>query len=526
MEATEKVRQLLSDKWWRMNHLYKIKTKAGEIVTFKPNFVQTKHIIQRGEHRKNLILKARQFGITTLYAIELLDSAIWSSGVTCAILAHERETADRIFEIVKRAYSHLPKQLKPITRTDTKRAYDFTHSFNGAPLDSSIYVALKLRGGTVHKLHISESAYIKDRAELVAGSKQTVPLDGWISEETTANGLEDFYDTFMFYRQMQDNIRPLDYRTYFYGWNENPEYAITDIPVTDKTQEEKQLQQAYDLTDAQLAWRRFKVQELRKQNFGFGLTGEQLFKQEYPINIQEAFQSGVGSVFNQEKLDTIKDAQTLTRIRGLEAYNENPDMLKLWNNIYDLHTQIWELPIPDAEYVIGVDPSDGTGSDFGVIDVWTKDNPRQVAQFYGKVRPDELAEITATLGKFYNNAFVGVENNMIATSLFLSKIYDNYYYTVKVDERTSKRTKKIGWSTNTMTRDLMIDDFVILFEEGAITIRSAITINEMKTFVKGENGKRESAPGRHDDALFAGFVAMQMRRFYKPKARAFAKTYV
>lgn len=525
MDATAEVQRLLSDKWWRMNHLYKIKTKAGEIRTFKPNYIQTKHIIERGTHKRNLILKARQFGITTLYALELLDTALWTSGVNCAILAHERETADRIFEIVKRAYTHLPDEIKPITKTDTKRAYDFTHSFDGSPLDSSMYVALKLRGGTVHKLHISESAYIKDRAELNAGSKQAVPMDGSISEETTANGYEDFYDTYTYFRTMKDNIKPLDYRTYFYAWHENPEYVIEGEPVNDKTPEEVELQAKYDLKDSQLAWYRWKEQELRKSNVGFGLNTKQLLKQEYPSDVQEAFQSGAGSVFDLERVDRIKETPTLTRIEGIKRWGEPVylDTLQKFNSLYDLHVQFWELPEPDTDYVIGVDPSDGEGADFGVIDVWTKDTGKQVAQFYGKARPDELAEITAMMGYLYNEAFVGVENNMLATILFLSKIYDNYYYEVKVDERTNKRTKKIGWNTNTRTRDLMIDDFIIEFEESALTIRSPITINEMRTFIKNEEGKREHAVGRHDDALFAGFIARQMKRFWRAKTRVFAK---
>jgi len=165
----------LNDKGWRMTNLYKIKTKDGRLVVFKPNHVQLKHTEQRGDHRFNLILKARQFGFTTFYCIDLLDEALWVAGTTCAILGHERESVSKIFDIVKRAYTNMPEFLKPKTKTDTKSQYDFTHKFDGTPLDSSIYVALKLRSGTVQNLHITESAFIKDRQELNAGSKQAVP---------------------------------------------------------------------------------------------------------------------------------------------------------------------------------------------------------------------------------------------------------------------------------------------------------------------------------------------------------------
>ena len=162
-------------------------------MTFKPNPTQLKHLRERGNHRRNLILKYRQGGITTLYAIDELDEALWVPGMSCAIIAHEQGTLDKIFEIVKRAYENLPDLIKPETQYDNKREYTFKRRFDGVNLDSSIYVALKLRGGTVQRLHITESAYIKDRQELASGSKQAVPKDGYISEETTANGYEYFY---------------------------------------------------------------------------------------------------------------------------------------------------------------------------------------------------------------------------------------------------------------------------------------------------------------------------------------------
>lgn len=237
----------------------------------------------RGAHRYNLILKARQFGFTTLYCIDLLDEALWVRGMRCAILGHEREALDKIFEIVKRAYKNMPEQLKPRTRTDNVNEYAFTHRFDGAPLDSSIYVALKLRSGTVQNLHVTESAYIKDRGELNAGSKQAVPATGRISEETTGNGFNEFYDFYDFYDH-KNVIDAQDYKTYFYAWYENPEYTLQGtLPpqeITDKILygDEELLRKQYNLTDGQLLWRRWKINELRQNKTAAGFSGIQLFK--------------------------------------------------------------------------------------------------------------------------------------------------------------------------------------------------------------------------------------------------------
>lgn len=498
-----------------MNHLYKIKNKAGELVTFKPNIIQCKYYVDRGDSRYNAVLKARQHGITTEACIDQLDEALWVPGMACAIIAHERIALDEIFQIVKRAFTNLPDQLKPETKTDTLRMYRFTNRFDGYPLDSSIYVALKLRSGTVQRLHISESAYVKDRAELVAGSKQAVPKTGRITEETTGNGFNDFYDFYM-EQHHKSFAGPMDYKTHFFAWFENPEYTLPgELSDEEKTSGEIDLQTLHGISNGQLLWRRWKMSELKAASVGEGLSPEQLFKQEYPSTIQEAFQSGAGSVFDSEKIDRATMRMPLQN--PIHLQQAKLDALK------QLGFKFWHLPTLGQKYEIGVDPSDGEGADFSCIDVWgdIDGTYKQCAQYYGKLRPDELAEVAKQAGDFYNNAFIGVENNMLTTILFLTKIYDNYYYDTRIDERTNKRTKKIGWNTNIKTRDVMIDEYAIYFDEGHLEINSPITLGEMRTFVKKVNGKREHADGKHDDALFAGMIAVQMHKLKPKPARVF-----
>jgi hypothetical protein len=433
-----------------------------------------------------------------------------------------------IFDIVKRAYTNLPDELKPQTKTDTVRMLRFTHRFDGAILDSMIYVALKLRSGTVQKLHITESAFNKDRQELKAGSMQAVPITGTISEETTANGFNEFYDDYM-EAASKTKWNDLDYKAYFYAWFENPEYTLPgSIDPGEKTQNEVGIQSKYGLSDGQLLWRRWKISELRRNQTGLGLSGEQLFKQEYPATMLEAFQSGAGHVFDPERLNNCmpKEPLTLDEIRrDLGELYENEkleEMIKTAESLHNKGVDMWKVPAPGKKYVTGVDPSDGEGADYSDIDVWDRDTLEQVAQYYVKLRPDETAEAVAEIATYYNKAFVGVENNMLSTILFLSKIYDNYYFENRIDEKTTKRTKKIGWNTNSKTRDVMIDEFNIFFDDGNLIINSKRTLSEMKTFVKKDNGKREHADGKHDDALFGGFIAIQMRKFDRPTARVFA----
>jgi hypothetical protein len=457
--------------------------------------------------------------------------------MTCAIIAHEQKALEKIFTIVKRAFDNLPKEIRPITNADNVNELKFEYRYDGLKLDSSIYVALKVRSGTVQNLHITEIAYIKNVQELNAGSKQAVPKTGRITEETTANGFNHFYDNFMESYQ-NENPGDMEYKAYFYSWFENSDYTLPGT-IEEYSATELQLKKLYNLSDGQLLWRRWKIKELQNKMEGIGLTGEQQFKQEYPSSILEAFQSGAGNVFDTEKLEaqTPKPPLSWNEIHNLVLARQlQPDIQKDFldriRKLYDLGVWFWHLPTTGVDYVSGVDPSDGNGSDYGPIDIWTKKpNPEgkrlQCAQFYGKALPNELAEIAKLLCELYNKAFVGVENNMLSTILFLSQIYDNYYFESRMDERTMKRTKKIGWNTNISTRDKMLDDLLIHHTDDLLEVNSKVTQSEMKTFVRKmrPNGsyKREHADGKHDDCLFAAGIALQMALYEMPTSRLFAK---
>ncbi len=493
-----------------------------------------------GRVKRAQFLKYRQGGVTTLFCIYYLDDAIWTPGFGAAIIAHEREALDKIFQIVELAFDNMPESVKPKTRQDTLRMLRFESSFDGQALNSSIYVALKLRSGTVQALHITERAYIEGSAstELEAGSKQAVGLHGRITEETTANGFNDFEDVFT---ENYNNAEPgpLDTIAYFFAWHEQNEYQIPGPPIVEYTERQLKLKEkvanAYagkQLTDPQLYWYEWKEKELikaaRKSDDKVRLSGEQLMMQEYPSTVLEAFQSGLGSVFDQELLGTYSP-QKPKRVY-ISKGKAKGEKVYIWHEPVKEGDE-YEAKDEDGEiftmkhkvngfYGLGCDPSDGTGGDDAVIDVWDdgKDQYRQCAQWAGQLRPDLLAELVAEMAEMYNEALAGVENNMISTILFLSKIYENYFITVTVDEKRDRRTKKIGWTTSGKSRDMMIDVYNQEFEEESLEINSGLTLKEMRTFVKKEGGKREHADGKTDDALFAAFIAIQMIK-HKDRSR-------
>ena len=63
----KELKNKLSDRTWRLNNLYWIRDASGANIKFVPNAVQ-REIIQ-DLHTQTVILKARQFGVTTLFCI-------------------------------------------------------------------------------------------------------------------------------------------------------------------------------------------------------------------------------------------------------------------------------------------------------------------------------------------------------------------------------------------------------------------------------------------------------------------------
>ncbi|MBI5255420.1 MAG: terminase [Burkholderiales bacterium] len=226
----------LADPMWRLSNLYFIIVKGDEddeglVMRFEPNVAQRK-LLRRLWHR-NLVLKVRQRGITTLIALLWLDTALFSKGpVKCGIVAHEREAAEEIFrDKVLFAYNRLPEVLRdrfPLKKK-TETQIVFKHN------DAVVKVATSMRGGTTHRLHVSEfgkiaAKYPARAREVMTGSIPSVPKTGIIVIESTAEGQDgEFYELTRIAMSKDQTRLPLtlkDYRFHFFNWWDAPEYEL------------------------------------------------------------------------------------------------------------------------------------------------------------------------------------------------------------------------------------------------------------------------------------------------------------
>lgn len=286
--AAEVVDQF-SDPLWRLSNLYSVVDKHGQRVPFVPNTSQA--ALLSDLTKRDIILKARQLGMTTLMCIVSLDEALFNLDWNAAVIAHKLEDAKRIFESkVKFPYDNLPDGLKAALPT-TKDAADALHFANG----SSVHVTTSARSGTLQRLHISEfgkicAQYPQKAREIVTGSFPAAE-HGRITIESTAEGQEGkFYDMAMEARRGSGQ-----WRFHFFPWFADPgnvANAASFKPTADDRLYFDTLKHRdkIDLTPEQAAW---WVKTERD------LGGD--MKRENPSTPEEAFEQAIeGAYFAQQ----------------------------------------------------------------------------------------------------------------------------------------------------------------------------------------------------------------------------------
>jgi len=469
----------LSNKNWRLNHLYKIITKDKRLITLKANKAQADY--RKKRTKRDLILKARQLGFTTEKVIEYLDETIFNENTTTAIIAHRREKVQSIFEIVKLAFKYLPDLLKPRVSYDNKNELTFPD------INSKIYVTMDTRSETVHNLHISEIDFMRNPQDILLAALESVPDSGTISIESTANGIGVLYDLW--------NDKDSEFKKHFYNWLWDKDYKIkTDKSFEELKREYKILAEEYELiedapdrfsmTKEQLA---FYIKKIRRH--------KRKVVQEYPLTDREAFISSGKNVFLQSTL------QKHNPIKPIEVR---------FGNEY-----IWEKPLKGFYYVIGVDTSEGLGKDNAVIEVFNAHTGFQALEFASNdIEPSELGKHVIRIGKEYNNALVVPEINGsgISTVDKIKLVYPNIYRREVLDSRTKELKKSIGWRTTGKTKPKLINDLAEAIREKDLIINSEELLKEMKTFVRteesGKNGYGAEG-GKKDDRVIATALALQ-----------------
>lgn len=518
-------------------YLY-IRDKSGHMVKLKMNDAQ-KDLFdtimkQMQEHKpvRIIILKARQLGFSTLVEAIIFALTTLQSHRNSGIMTHSTDTTSALLTMFKRFYSNLPENLQPELKATNANEVIYGNK-SGGGLESSIKCMTATpegvgRGFTFDYLHLSEMTSWKgDVKDIYSTLMQCVPsIEGtMVINESTAQG----FDTF---KELWDDAVAgnNDYIPKFYPWIEEPTYRKKYYGFT-LTEEEERLKKEYLLDNDQITWRRWCI-----ANNCAGDVNK--FRQEYPITPEEAFISSGKCIFDVEKLTTrLKEIPKVKKVGKSEydlQYDErvlrgdikydyvfNRDLglngeMTVKNPSFTLNKNngkllIYEMPRKNCPYVIGCDTA-GEGSDYAVAQVLDNTNGKQVAVLATEEDTDLFMRQVMALGLFYNTALIGVETNYDPSSTkMLSRMgYENQYTRETEDKKMNSYQEKFGFRTTPITRPIIITRCVEQVRDNPEMINDYITLVEMQTFVKDDNGKPQAIKGKHDDRVMSYCIALHL----------------
>lgn len=229
MSDYEELKAILGDRKQRMKKLYFVRDKTGNKVKFTRWDAQNQYANEAWY--LNLVVKARQLGLSTEIELEMLDACLFNSNTRCGVIDRTLLDAKKKLGIVQFAYDNLPDYLKERIPTKKENTEEIEW-VNG----SSIAVGTSHRGGTLQILHCSEFGPISvespDRArEIVTGGLNTVHVGQLVHVESTARGADgEFYKMVERAQAQEREKRPLgqlDFKLHFFPWWREKEYRLS-----------------------------------------------------------------------------------------------------------------------------------------------------------------------------------------------------------------------------------------------------------------------------------------------------------
>ena len=457
--------------------LLQVRSKRGRLVPLETNLAQREFELKCGS--KNIVLKARQMGISTWVAARFFLSTITRPGTLTVQVAHTQEAAEEIFRMVHRFVENLPPDLKRVLRRSRSNRRQLV--FPG--LDSEYRVetagdANAGRGLTIQNLHCSEVArWGANAAEVLASLRAAVPPGGEIVLESTANGMGG-----CFYREWQ-RASETGYVRHFFPWWMDAGYRVAgkaaeELLEAPLSAEERRLVESVGLDLEQIAFRR-----QMRNNFGVRVA------EEFAEDSATCFLASGSAVF-----DTAKIEARMHELRAPLESRENGRIL------------VWLPPAVGRKYILGVDAAGGgAGGDYACVQVIDRASGLQCAELYGHYTPEELAGQAAKLGREYNGALMVVErNNHGHAVLAMLERVEQY-------EPLYGNPRYAGWVTTVLTRPTMLERFGAVLVTSPELFQSRRLLEECRSFVRGADGRIAASEGSHDDAIMAMAMALAVR---------------
>jgi len=415
---------------------------------------------------REMILKSRDVGSSEI-CVRYFCWRQLSEGGNILIKADRHDNAKNLIKIAKQYLTSLPDGERPVLIKDNETELELQ--------GIGTIKAMAQGGGRSERckyLLKTERAFWERSAEEEAAISGALVAGGWLIQESTANGFNDFHEDWM------DAAN--GYRKTFVGRGDNPTH------------------------DA--AWWAQKQDELAK----LGKTVEQ----EYPQTDQESFIASGNCVFDKA---AIIEYLAGCRVPAVTAQNGA--------------ISIWVKPVVATQYVAGADVAEGidVGNDrldYSHMAILEYRSGKHVASLHGQWPPDVFAGYCHELGKQYGFPYLAVERNNHGLTV-LTKLkelgYPNLHWEVSPEQvlrarREGKHANAIlGWRTTAKSKPQLESDYGAAIMAQDVTSYDKRLWDQCLSYVQHGDGSTGAQSNTHDDIVIAHMIAWQMRRYYRPR---------
>ena len=461
LDKKQKVKEILrcgKDPAYFLKTYARISHPMHGLILFDTYDFQDDLLQDFNDYRFNVILKARQLGISTITAGYIVWLMLFHRDKAILVMATKFATAGNLVKKVKGIMRNIPDWLKIATiSVDNRTSFELS---NGSSIKAASTSGDAGRSEALSLLVLDEAAHIEGLEELWTGLYPTLSTGGRCIALSTPNGVGNWF-----------------HKTCTDAESGGNNFNLTILPwdVHPDRNEEWYKKETKNMSQRQIA------QELM---CNFNTSGETVID---PDDMEWL-------------LSNVKEPKYRTG--------------------FDRNFWIWEEFDPTCNYLMTVDVSRGDGADFSTFHIIKLETLEVIGEYKGKVTPDLFATMLNQIGREFGDAMMVVENNNIGYTV-LDKLtefgYPNVYFSIKstheyVEQHIAehKTSAVAGFSTTMKTRPLIVAKLEEFIRNKLIKIYSARTVNEFKTFI-WRNGKPQAMKSYNDDLIMALAIACWVR---------------
>ena len=428
------------------------------LIPFKTYPYQAELLEDFNDYRFNVILKARQLGISTIAAAYVVWLMLFHRDKNILVMATKFKTASNLVKKVKAIMKNLPEWIV-ISEISIDNRSSFELS-NGSQIQAASTSGDAGRSEALSLLVIDEAAHVENLDELWAGLYPTISTGGRVIALSTPNGVGNwFHKTYTEASEGSNDFHPIDL-----AWDVHP----------DRDQE----------------W--------------FNKETRNMSRREIAQELECNFNTSGESVVHPDDIAWIEESVVDPKYRT--GFDRN-----LW---------IWEQYQAECTYLLVADVARGDGADYSVFHIIKLETMEVVAEYQGKPNLDMYSTILMQAGKEFGNCLLVVENVGIGISVLEKLIdlqYPNLYYSVKgshefIDGYQAETNSAAipGFTTSSKTRPLIVAKLEEFIRNKLIKVYSVRFSNELRTFI-WHNGKPQAMRGYNDDLTMALAIACWVR---------------